>query len=97
MQEMKNDSAVLERHMNELEKEYEAANADPENTERLEELRFQVSGLIGKNNLNILREYTDRLIAQYNTEPDWFYKKGLEDACKLPFPPNKVHNFILGR
>lgn len=84
MQELKNDPAVPERRVRALEKEYEAASADPENQAKLEELRFQISGLIGKNNLRVLREYTDRLIAQYSIDPEWFYQKGAEDARKLP-------------
>ena len=83
MQELKMDSATSERRMNELELAYAANNPDSENLEKLDELRFQISGLIGKNNLNLLREYTDRLIAQYNTEPDWFYQKGVEDARRF--------------
>ena len=83
MQELKMDSATSERRMNELERAYAANNSDPENLEKLDELRFQISGLIGKNNLNLLREFTDRLIAQYNTEPDWFYQSGIEDASHL--------------
>ena len=79
MQEQKMDSATSERRMNELERTYAENNSDPGNLSRLDELRFQISGLIGKNNLNLLREYTDRLIAQYNIEPDWFYQKGMED------------------
>jgi hypothetical protein len=83
MQELKMDSATSERRMNELERTYAANNSDPGNLTRLDELRFQISGLIGKNNLNLLREYTDRLIAQYNTDSDWFYQKGVEDARRF--------------
>lgn len=72
--------AETERRMAELETAYDAAHADPTNTARLEELRFRLAGLIGRNNLNILREYTDRLIAQYNRDCDWFYQKGREDT-----------------
>lgn len=89
MQEWKKGSAVWERRVNELEKEYEAANEDPENQAKLEELHFQLSGLIGKNNLRYLREYTDRLIAQYNTAPEWFYRKGAEDARRFLLPARK--------
>ena len=96
MQEVENEPAVSERRVNELEKEYEAANSTPENQEKLEELHFQISGLLGKNNLHYLREYTDRLIAQVNKDPDWFYKKGLEDALKFPHPSNKAGKIRLG-
>ena len=96
MQEIENDSAVSERRVNELEKEYEAANSDPENQEKLEELHFQISGLLGKNNLHYLREYTDLLIAQVNKDPEWFYKKGLEDARKFPQPSNKAGKVRIG-
>lgn len=96
MQEVENDPAASERRINELEKEYETANTDPENQEKLEELHFQISGLIGKNNLHYLREYTDRLIAQVNKDPEWFYKKGLEDARKFPHPSNKAGKVRIG-
>ena len=89
MQEVKMDSAASERRMNELERAYAANNSDQENLEKLDELRFQISGLIGKNNLNLLREFTDRLIAQFNTEPDWFYQKGLEDARRFSVKANE--------
>lgn len=93
MQEVENESAVSERRVNELEKEYAAANSDPENQEKLEELHSQISGLIGKNNLQYLREYTDRLVAQVNEDPDWFYRKGLEDAAGL----NRAVEIVGGR
>ena len=96
MQEVENEPAVSERRVNELEKEYEAANSDPENQTKLEELHFQISGLIGKNNLHYLREYTDRLIAQVNKDPEWFYKKGMEDARIFPHPSNKAGKIRLG-
>lgn len=73
-------SAETERRMAGLEAAYDAAHADPANAARLEELRFQIAGLIGRNNLHILREYTDRLIVQYNKDCDWFYQEGQEDA-----------------
>ena len=84
MQEMKNAPEELERRIDELEKEYEAAHSDPENQSELEELRFLLAGLIGKNNRHYLRKFTDRLIARYNIDPGWFYRKGLEDARRLP-------------
>lgn len=74
--------AVVERREEELEKEYAAENEDPENLQRLEELHVQISGLLGKNNLNLLREYNDRLIAQYNADTGWFYLRGVEDGLK---------------
>ena len=79
MQENERDGET-EQRVNDLEKEYETRKLDRDNTQRMEELRAQIAGLIGKNNLNLLREYTDRLIARYNTETDWFYRKGMEDA-----------------
>lgn len=94
-QKPKKAIALPERRMDELEKEYEAENADPENEKKLEELHFQLSGLIGKNNFNILREYTDRLIAQYNTEVGWFYKKGFEDGNKFSLISNDANNIDL--
>ena len=80
MQGKRNDLEKRERRIDELEKEYEAAHSDPENQKKLEELYFQLSGLIGKNNRHYLQKYTDRLIARYNIDPGWFYRKGLEDA-----------------
>lgn len=96
MQEVENEPAVSERRVNELEKEYEAANSDPENQVKLEELHFQISGLIGKNNLHYLREYTDRLITQYSIDPGWFYKKGMEDARKFPHQTSKAGKVRVG-
>lgn len=97
MEEVENDSAVSERRINDLEKEYEAANTDPKNRAKLEELHFQIPGLLGKNNLHYLREYTDRLIAQVNKDPEWFYKKGMEDTRKLPHPTSKAGKARVGR
>lgn len=96
MQEPGNDPAVPERRVRALEKEYEAASAGPENQAKLEELRFQISGLIGKNNLRVLREYTDRLIAQYSIDPEWFYQKGVEDARKRPLQKRKAEHARVG-
>lgn len=94
MKERKNrmppDDALLDDRVDELAKEYETANADPENQAKLEELHFQISGLIGKNNLHYLREYTDRLIAQYNAAPEWYYRKGVEDAHGSPLPTHRL-------
>lgn len=70
--------ATSEQHLAEIEKEYEEKHTDPENLKKLDELRFQISGLIGKNNLNYLREYTDRLVAQFNKDCDWFYPQRAE-------------------
>lgn len=80
MRKTKLDSAVTERREEELEKEYETENKNPENLERLDKLRIQISGLLGKDNLNLLREYTDRLIECCNADTGWFYLKGLEDG-----------------
>lgn len=77
------DTATSEQHLAEIEKEYEEKHADPENLKKLDDLRVQISGMIGKNNLNYLREYTDRLVAQFNKDCDWFYRKGLEEGCHL--------------
>ena len=81
MQGRKDDPDERERRIDELEKEYDAAHSDPENQRELEELYFQLSGLIGKNNLRYLQKYTDRLIARYNIDPGWFYRRGREDAA----------------
>lgn len=69
-----------ERRLENLELQYESILDDPENVRQIDELRFKISGLIGKNNLNLLREYTDRLIVLYNIDAGWFYMKGYEDA-----------------
>lgn len=58
-----------------LEAEYEVSHRNTENESRINELEFQLAGLIGKNNRYLLREYTDRLIARYNTDVEWYYRK----------------------
>ena len=87
VQGRKDDPDERERRIDELEKEYDAAHSDPENQRELEELYFQLSGLIGKNNLHYLQKYTDRLIARYNIDPGWFYRRGREDARRPPLSP----------
>lgn len=82
MRKMQEDTAASERRMEELEKEYAEKHLDPENLKRLDELWAQISDLLGKNKQFLFREYSDRLIGQYNIDPDWFYRKGLEDARK---------------
>ena len=95
MQGKPSDPEKWERRIDGLEQEYDASHSDPENQAELEELYFQLSGLIGKNNLRYLQKYTDRLIARYNIDPGWFYRRGREDAGRrlrgwlggLPRPP----------
>ena len=89
MQGRKDDSDERERRIDELEKEYDAVHSDIENQKELEELYFQLSGLIGKNNRHYLQKYTDRLIVRYNIDPGWFYRRGLEDAGGPRFPPGR--------
>ena len=83
MQVWEHSDDFLENRVNELEKEYESTRDHLENQQRIDELNFQISGLLGKNNLHILREYTDRLIARFNTDAVYFYRMGREDAEKI--------------
>jgi hypothetical protein len=77
------DKDAFESRVNTLEKEYEAATFGDVEAGQIDELFFKLSGLIGRNNLTFLREYTDRLIAHYNNDPGWFYRQGFEDACRM--------------
>ena len=88
------DNPLPDDRVDELAKEYDESNADPENSRKLDELHFQISGLLGKNNLNLLREYTDWLIARYNTDSAWFYHKGLEDAGRFSLRPDEAELLI---
>lgn len=86
------DNTLLDNRINQLEREYEAENADPQNGERLEEVHSLLLGLLGKSYLPLLREYTDRLLAQAGIDPGWFYCKGLKDAGRMVSAPT---NFII--
>lgn len=74
------DDVLLDNRVDELSQEYEAGNTDLKNSERLDEVHFQISCLLGKKNCYLLREYTDRLLAHASIDQGWFYRKGLEDA-----------------
>jgi hypothetical protein len=76
MQNQSSSSSVTERGAEEC----ETVCLEPDNMEKLDALRYRISGLIGETNVYLLREYTGRLIAQFNTDSDWFYRKWLEDA-----------------
>lgn len=73
-----------DQRVDELEKELESTPDLQENQSRSDELYFLISGLLGKNNLNLLREYTDRIIARYNADVAYYYQKGREDALIEP-------------
>jgi len=69
-----------EKRVNELEKEYREKHID--HAELIDDLYSALSRLIRTNNLRLLRQYRDFLIAQYNIDPEWFYEKGYEDGLR---------------
>jgi len=74
------DDLRREKRVNELKKEYREKHIDPKNAELIDDLDFALSRLIGINNLKLLREFRELLIAQHDTAPEWFYEKGYEDG-----------------
>ena len=51
-----------------------------DNQSQYETIHERLLELIGPDNNQLLIEYTDLLVAKYNTDPAWFYDKGFQDC-----------------
>ena len=72
-----------ELRLTDLENRYEAEHVTDIDKAMLEKLRKQILHLLGNQNQKLLDAYTDRLIAVYNRDGDWFYKQGWQDALHM--------------
>jgi hypothetical protein len=63
-----------------LEHEYDQTVRTHDNQSNFEKIHERLLELIGEDNRQLLIEYTDLLVAQYNTDPAWFYDKGFQDC-----------------
>lgn len=83
----------IDIRVDQLETRYEESHVTDFDRAKLEQLHKQLLQLIGERNLFLLSAYTDRLIALYNRDTEWFYKKGWQDAMHiLQDTPEKWHN-----
>ncbi|MFT8887440.1 MAG: hypothetical protein ABF904_01310 [Ethanoligenens sp.] len=73
----------MDIRLNALESQYEAQHVTDFDKATLEKLRRQLCELLGAQNVHLLYAYTDRLIALYNRDGDWFYKQGWQDALQV--------------
>lgn len=67
--------------LDELECAYEAEHPCGEESEAACRLYFRILGLMGRQHAAFLRAYTDHLIALFNKDTEWFYRKGWEDGA----------------
>ncbi|HCC00121.1 MAG TPA: hypothetical protein DEP42_02695 [Ruminococcaceae bacterium] len=73
----------VDTRLDTLEKEYESEYITDLDFAKLNKLQAQLQSLLGVQNRDLLQDYTDKLIALYNRDSDWFYKKGWQDATNL--------------
>lgn len=73
----------MDVRINALENQYEQQHVTDIDKATLEKLRKEISRLLGEQNANLFHAYTDRLIAIYNRDADWFYKQGWQDAMHV--------------
>lgn len=74
---------LTEVRVSELEGQYETAHVTDLDKEALEQLRLRLTAALGVQNGALLRAYTEKLLAVYSRDVDWFYRKGWEDAVCL--------------
>jgi hypothetical protein len=63
-----------------LEKQYDQTVRTRNDQRDFENAHAKLQQLIGPENNYLLIEYTDLLVAQYNTDDAWFYDKGFQDC-----------------
>jgi len=63
-----------------LEREYDQTMRTHDNQSSLDTIHDQLLELIGNQNQALLIDYTDVIVAKYNTDPAWFYDKGFQDC-----------------
>jgi hypothetical protein len=63
-----------------LEVLYDQTMRTRDNQSQYETIHERLLELIGEDNRQLLIEYTDLLVAKYNTDPAWFYDKGFQDC-----------------
>ena len=73
----------MEIRVGELEKQYESAHVTDLDREQLEQLRRRLVAALGPQSAALLRLFTDKLLAVYSRDVDWFYRRGWEDAVGL--------------
>lgn len=73
----------MDVRINTLENQYEQQHVTDIDEATLEKLRKEISKLIGEQHERLLSAYTDRVIAVYNRDADWFYKQGWQDAIHV--------------
>lgn len=66
-----------------LENQYEEQHVTDIDKAALEKLRKEIRQLLGEQHGRLLSAYTDRVIAVYNRDADWFYKQGWQDAMHM--------------
>jgi hypothetical protein len=67
-------------HIKTLGKLYDQTMRTHDNQSQYETIHERLLELIGEDNRQLLIEYTDLLVAKYNTDPAWFYDKGFQDC-----------------
>ncbi|WP_137143928.1 hypothetical protein [Ethanoligenens harbinense] len=73
----------IDVRLDELDNQYESQHTTDIDKAILEKIRRQLGQVLGTQHMDLLHAYTDRLIAIYNRDGDWFYKKGWQDAMQV--------------
>jgi hypothetical protein len=63
-----------------LEHEYDQTVRTHDNQSSYDTIHDQLLELIGNQNQALLIDYTDVIVAKYNTDSAWFYDKGFQDC-----------------
>jgi len=63
-----------------LEKQYDQTVRTHDNQSSYETIHDKLLQIIGDDNKALLIEFSDLLVAQYNTNPAFFYEAGLQDC-----------------
>jgi hypothetical protein len=77
---MKSIDFFRRTRIKELELEYDQTVRIHDNQSSLDTIHDQLLELIGNQNQALLIDYTDVIVAKYNTDPAWFYDKGFQDC-----------------
>jgi hypothetical protein len=80
---MKSIDFFRRTRIKELELEYDQTMRTHDNQRDFETIHDKLLEIIGEQNKPLLIELVDLAVAQYNTDPTWFYNKGFQDCQAL--------------
>jgi hypothetical protein len=80
---MKSIDFFRRTRIKELELEYDQTMRTRDNQRDFESIHAKLLEIIGEQNKPLLIELVDLAVAQYNTDPTWWYSQGFSDCQAL--------------